>query len=52
MPENCGKAQTLGKVGASEEKVVKKIEAIIMAFKLDDVKDALDEVGVSGMTFT
>jgi nitrogen regulatory protein P-II 1 len=29
---------------------VKKIEAIIKPFKLDDVKDALHEVGVSGLT--
>jgi nitrogen regulatory protein P-II 1 len=29
---------------------VKKVEAIIKPFKLDDVKDALHEVGVSGMT--
>jgi nitrogen regulatory protein PII len=31
---------------------VKKIEAIIKPFKLDDVKDALPEVGVSGITVT
>jgi nitrogen regulatory protein PII len=31
-------------------KRVKKIEAIIKPFKLDDVKDALHEVGVSGIT--
>ncbi len=31
---------------------VKKIEAIIKPFKLDDVKDALHEVGVSGITVT
>jgi nitrogen regulatory protein P-II 1 len=29
---------------------VKKIEAVIKPFKLDDVKDALHEVGVSGIT--
>jgi nitrogen regulatory protein PII len=29
---------------------MKKIEAIIKPFKLDDVKDALSEVGVFGMT--
>lgn len=28
------------------------IEAIIKPFKLDDVKDALEELGVGGMTFT
>jgi len=31
---------------------VKKIEAVIKPFKLDDVKDALHEVGVSGITVT
>ena len=29
---------------------MKKVEAIIKPFKLDDVKDALHEVGVSGIT--
>ena len=29
---------------------MKKIEAIIKPFKLDDVKDALAEIGVHGMT--
>jgi len=31
---------------------VKKIEAIIKPFKLDDVKDALMDIGISGMTIT
>jgi nitrogen regulatory protein P-II 1 len=31
---------------------VKKIEAVIKPFKLDDVKEALHEVGVSGITVT
>jgi nitrogen regulatory protein P-II 1 len=31
---------------------MKKVEAIIKPFKLDDVKDALNEVGVTGMTVT
>ena len=31
---------------------MKKVEAIIKPFKLDDVKDALHDVGVSGMTVT
>ena len=30
--------------------VMKKIEAIVKPFKLDDIKDALDEVGIRGMT--
>ncbi len=31
---------------------MKKVEAIIKPFKLDEVKDALSEVGVEGMTIT
>ncbi len=31
---------------------MKKIEAIIKPFKLDDVKEALAEIGVEGMTVT
>ena len=31
---------------------MKKIEAIIKPFKLNDVKDALHEIGVTGMTVT
>lgn len=31
---------------------MKKIEAIIKPFKLDDVKDALNHLGVKGMTIT
>jgi nitrogen regulatory protein P-II 1 len=37
---------------ASWEVWVKKVEAIIKPFKLDEVKDALAEVGVKGMTVT
>jgi len=31
---------------------MKKIEAIIKPFKLDDVKDALNKLGVTGMTIS
>ncbi len=31
---------------------MKKIQAIIKPFKLDDVKDALTEIGVKGMTIS
>jgi nitrogen regulatory protein P-II 1 len=31
---------------------MKKIEAIIKPFKLDDVKEGLNRIGVSGMTIT
>ena len=35
-----------------EAKSVKKIEAIIKPFKLDEVKEALQEVGLQGITVT
>ncbi|MBW1988591.1 MAG: P-II family nitrogen regulator [Deltaproteobacteria bacterium] len=31
---------------------MKKIEAIIKPFKLDDVKESLNEIGIQGMTIT
>ncbi len=31
---------------------MKKIEAIIKPYKLDDVKDALNEIGITGMTLS
>jgi len=31
---------------------MKKIEAIIKPFKLDDVREALSEIGISGLTVT
>jgi nitrogen regulatory protein P-II 1 len=34
----------------NEEKKMKKIEAIIKPFKLDDVREALSEIGITGMT--
>ena len=34
----------------SKEALMKKIETIIKPFKLDDVKEALHEVGVKGLT--
>jgi nitrogen regulatory protein P-II 1 len=41
--------QTSGKEG---REAMKKIEAIIKPFKLDEVKEALQEVGLQGMTVT
>jgi len=38
----------LGKIG----KTMKKLEAIIKPFKLDEVKEALHEVGIRGITVT
>ena len=37
-------------LGAAFESCMKKIEAIIKPFKLDEVKEALQELGVQGMT--
>ena len=31
---------------------MKKVEAIIKPFKLDDVKEALNEIGITGMTIS
>jgi len=36
----------------SSARAMKKVEAIIKPFKLDEVKDALAEVGIQGMTVT
>jgi nitrogen regulatory protein P-II 1 len=44
-----GRAGFCAQVGRQD---VKKIEAIIKPFKLDEVKEALHEVGVSGITVT
>src|SRR4026209_2453396 len=55
MADNCGADwASLRPIGPQrhERGQVKKIEAVIKPFKLDDVKDALHEVGVVGMTVT
>ena len=36
----------------AEAILMKKVEAIVKPFKLDEVKDALAEVGIQGMTVT
>jgi nitrogen regulatory protein P-II 1 len=41
-----------GNVAAPEENRMKKIEAIVRHFKLEDVKNALTEQGIHGMTVT
>jgi nitrogen regulatory protein P-II 1 len=38
--------------GESLIRIMKKIEAIIKPFKLDEVKEALHEVGIKGITVT
>jgi nitrogen regulatory protein P-II 1 len=35
-----------------KEQAMKKIEAIIKPFKLDDVKEALNDIGIQGMTIS
>ena len=37
-------------VFAAEEENMKKIECIIKPFKLDEVKEALDDLGIQGIT--
>jgi nitrogen regulatory protein P-II 1 len=37
---------------ALEEWVMKRVEAIIKPFKLDEVREALSEIGVTGLTVT
>jgi nitrogen regulatory protein P-II 1 len=39
-------------INVFKETKMKKIEAVIKPFKLDDVREALSEVGVSGLTVT
>ena len=46
--QSCGEAR-LGE-GIFIRLIMKKIEAIIKPFKLEEVKDALAEVGIEGMT--
>jgi nitrogen regulatory protein P-II 1 len=47
LPANCGML-----VSTAKEHAMKKVEAVIKPFKLDDVKDALHDAGVSGITVT
>jgi nitrogen regulatory protein P-II 1 len=41
-----------GETGDERAKAMKRVEAIIKPFKLDEVKEALAEVGIQGMTVT
>jgi nitrogen regulatory protein P-II 1 len=49
MLRRSGREQA-GAPAPPEGESMKKIEAIIKPFKLDDVKNALHEIGVTGMT--
>jgi len=44
--------ESVGNQPGADGDDVKKIEAIIKPFKLDEVKEALHEIGVSGITVT
>src|ERR1700759_2599658 len=46
----CKKACRRGPKRRSKSHYMKKIEAVIKPFKLDDVKEALQELGVQGLT--
>jgi hypothetical protein len=43
---------SLASVRRGERRAMKKIEAVIKPFKLDEVKEALQEIGLKGMTVT
>src|SRR5262245_13487553 len=54
-PARCGPGRTstarrLWQPSSIRGKAMKKVEAIIKPFKLDEVKNALHEVGITGMT--
>ena len=48
----CSARAEVGALAERDEKSMKKIEAIIKPFKLDEVKEALHEVGIKGITVT
>jgi nitrogen regulatory protein P-II 1 len=50
--DGSGGANPLCSFGVPGRRSVKKIEAIIKPFKLDEVKEALQEVGLQGITVT
>jgi nitrogen regulatory protein P-II 1 len=49
LPSSAAPAGLAGTNNSTQHKM-KKIEAIIKPFKLDEVKDALGEIGIEGMT--
>ena len=46
----CARRRGLAGSAVQTNKTMKKIEAIIKPFKLEEVKDALSEIGIEGMT--
>jgi len=47
---SCAHRACLAAVLFKHQQTMKKIEAIIKPFKLEEVKDALSEIGIEGMT--
>ena len=50
MTAGCDRCIRAKKALTPREKTVKKIEAIIKPFKLDEVKEALQEIGIQGLS--
>jgi nitrogen regulatory protein PII len=48
----AGRAVPAMAIGTLNNIAMKKVEAIIKPFKLEEVKDALGEIGIQGMTVT
>ena len=46
----CGKLLCIADDTAVKGEMMKKVEAVIKPFKLDDVREALAEIGITGMT--
>ena len=44
--------QRVSRIQRRRSKPVKKVEAIIKPFKLDDVRESLSDIGITGMTAT
>jgi nitrogen regulatory protein PII len=50
VDHGCGAISAWG--SGNKRTAMKKVEAIIKPFKLEEVKDALGEIGIQGMTVT
>lgn len=46
----CAKQAVILLISPKQRNTMKKIEAIIKPFKMDDVREALGQIGVTGMT--
>jgi len=50
--DNMSKYDKFGILIGGKEEFMKKVEAIIKPFKLDEVKESLNEIGIQGITVT